>query len=95
MSDLMLIGVLGMPMPDNPADLDVVTYMQFVSRARQAAAELQARTDALVDLLDAMDAVDAEAARVEQNGGKGWSAAPVIRMNYARDYARSLTRERD
>ena len=36
MSDLMLLGVLGMPLPDNPADLDVVTWAQVKDRMLQA-----------------------------------------------------------
>jgi hypothetical protein len=39
MSDVMLIGVLRMPMPDEP---DPMTLRQFVSRARQAADRIEA-----------------------------------------------------
>ncbi len=39
MSDLMLLGVLRMPLPPNP---DATTMAQFVSRARQAADRIEA-----------------------------------------------------
>jgi hypothetical protein len=39
MSDAMLLGVLRMPMPDNP---DAMTLCQFVGRARQAADRIEA-----------------------------------------------------
>ena len=39
MSDVMLLGVLRMPMPDNP---DPLTLRQFVDRARQAADRIEA-----------------------------------------------------
>lgn len=44
MSDLMLLGVLRMPMPDNPADLGVLEWAQVKDRMRQAADELENRT---------------------------------------------------
>lgn len=39
MSDVMLLGVLRMPMPENP---DPLTLRQFVDRARQAADRIEA-----------------------------------------------------
>lgn len=39
MSDVMLLGVLRMPMPDNP---DPLMLHQFVARARQAADRIEA-----------------------------------------------------
>ena len=47
MSDVMLLGVLRMPMPDDP---DPMTLRQFVSRARQAACRIEADTDELEEL---------------------------------------------
>lgn len=41
MGDTMLIGALLMPMPTDPADLDIVTYVQFLDRAREAAVRIQ------------------------------------------------------
>ena len=41
MSDLMLHGVLNMPMPDDPSELDLVTWVQFRDRARQASARIE------------------------------------------------------
>lgn len=40
MSDLMLHGVLNMPLSDDPAELDLLTWVQFRDRARQASAEI-------------------------------------------------------
>ena len=41
MSDLMLLGILRMPMPEVPNPDEVVAYTQFVSTARQAAARIE------------------------------------------------------
>lgn len=56
MSDIMLTGVLRMPMPDDPKDLDSVTWVQFVGRAREAAdtiTALQAENERLREALEA------------------------------------------
>lgn len=37
----MLFGVLRMPLPDNPADMGVMEWMQIKDRMRQAADELE------------------------------------------------------
>jgi hypothetical protein len=50
MSDVMLLGVLRMPMPDNP---DALTLRQFVSRAQQAACRIEADTDEISELKEA------------------------------------------
>jgi len=42
MSDLMLLGVLRMPLPDDPKDLDALTWLQFRDRAREAADRIEA-----------------------------------------------------
>lgn len=47
MSDLMLHGVLNMPLSDDPAELDLLTWVQFRDRARQASAEITRLTSAL------------------------------------------------
>lgn len=57
MSDLMLHGVLNMPLPDDPADLDIVTWVQFRDRARQASCEIER--------------LNAEIARLRRQEGKG------------------------
>lgn len=44
MSDLMLLGVLRMPVPPNP---DPLTLQQFISRARQAADRIEADADTI------------------------------------------------
>jgi hypothetical protein len=41
MSDLMLLGILRMPMPEVPNPDEVVAYTQFVLTARQAAARIE------------------------------------------------------
>ncbi len=47
MSDVMLLGVLRMPMPDEP---DTLTLRQFVDRAREAADRIEADADELARL---------------------------------------------
>lgn len=50
MSDYMLHGVLNMPLPDDPKEIDLVTWVQFRDRAREAAyriRELEAERDRL------------------------------------------------
>ena len=37
---IMLQGVLRMPLPDNPADLDPMMWIQIVDRMREAANEI-------------------------------------------------------
>ena len=37
---LMLQSVLNMPLPDDPADLDAMTWLQVKDRMREAASEL-------------------------------------------------------
>ena len=41
MSDVMLHGVLNMPLPDDPAECDLLTWVQFKDRARQASARIE------------------------------------------------------
>lgn len=60
MSDVMLLGVLRMPMPDAP---DPMTLRQFVSRARQAACRIEADTDELEELRAKCDALQKDAER--------------------------------
>ena len=54
MSDLMLHGVLNMPLPDDPSKIDLVTWVQFKDRATQASSrieELEAKLEKAVLLL--------------------------------------------
>ena len=60
MSDVMLLGVLRMPMPDAP---DQMTLRQFVSRARQAACRIEADTDELEELRAKCEAMRKDAER--------------------------------
>jgi hypothetical protein len=41
MSDLMLHGKLNMPLPDEPQDCDVVTWVQFKAAAKEAADRIE------------------------------------------------------
>lgn len=41
MSDIMLLGVLRMPLPDGPAELNHIEWLQIKDRMRQAADELE------------------------------------------------------
>ena len=41
MSDIMLHGVLNMPLPSDPAELDIVTWLQFKGRARDASSRIE------------------------------------------------------
>jgi hypothetical protein len=59
MSDVMLLGVLRMPMPDEP---DTMTLRQFVSRARQAACRIEADADELAELRTERERLRAELA---------------------------------
>jgi len=52
MSDVMLLGVLRMPIPDNP---DPMTLRQFVDRARQAADRIEADTAEIERLRAVLD----------------------------------------
>jgi hypothetical protein len=54
MSDIMLIGVLNMPMPDDPKELDILTWVQFLDRARQAAARIASDADEIERLREAL-----------------------------------------
>lgn len=38
---LMLMGVLNMPLPDDPAEMDIVTWLQVKNAMRDAAKEIE------------------------------------------------------
>jgi len=46
MSDVMLLGVLRMPLPDDPAELDPTTWVQVRQRMREAADRIEAGGEA-------------------------------------------------
>lgn len=50
MSDLMLHGVLNMPLADDPAELDLLTWVQFRDRAREASARIQSDAARIAEL---------------------------------------------
>jgi hypothetical protein len=57
MSDIMLLGILRMPLPDNPSDMGVMEWLQVRDRMRQAADEIEkltAERDALQKELDCL-----------------------------------------
>lgn len=49
MSDLMLLGVLRQPLPDDPAQLDALTWAQIRDRMRQAADRIEAGQAIIAD----------------------------------------------
>jgi Tfp pilus assembly protein PilN len=68
MSDLMLHGKLNMPLPDEPQDCDVITWVQFKAAAKEASnriEELEERLKAATD-----DAKEAEAYAEELERGR-------------------------
>jgi len=69
MSDVMLIGVLRMPIPDNP---DPLTLNQFVSRARQAADRIESDAAKLKELSAEVERLRADAERYR------WLRGPLI-----------------
>ena len=50
MGDTMLHGVLNMPLPDDPAEIGVVDWMQFRDRAREASARIESLEAALAEM---------------------------------------------
>ena len=81
MSDVMLLGVLRMPMPDNP---DTMTLRQFVSRAQQAACRIEADADELSELRAGAEAERSSrrmfVARLEnmQQNGNQWLTVTAV-----------------
>lgn len=63
MSDLMLHGVLNMPLPDDPREMSALQWGQFRSRARQASAHIDAQDAKIKALVEAGEAVDAQSMR--------------------------------
>ena len=55
MSDVMLHGVLNMPLPDDPAECDFMTWMQFKQRARQASARIEELEAQLAKAVEALE----------------------------------------
>jgi hypothetical protein len=54
MSEIMLHGILNMPLPSDPKDCDIVTWVQFKSAAQDASTrikELEAENGRLKELL--------------------------------------------
>ena len=58
MSDLMLHGVLNMPLPDDPREMSALQWRQFRSRARQASAHIDAQDAKIKALVEALGAID-------------------------------------
>lgn len=74
MSDLMLCGVLRMPMPHDPSNLGLIEWMQIKQRMAQAANELEERAARIEALERQVKAADALA----EAHGKLWSALAEI-----------------
>ena len=98
MSDIMLFGVLRMPMPDNPADMGVLEWAQVKDRMRQAADDIEKDRAAIeghinyIDVLEAeRDALRAELAAMERRA-RTFEAANV-EILAERDALRAALRE--
>jgi hypothetical protein len=94
MSDLMLHGVLNMPLPDNPKDLGQIEWMQFRDRARQASKHITALTaerDALaLQVQRARDDALEEAALEAERGADTLSNMNKVWRNGCRDAAAAI-----
>lgn len=69
MSDVMLLGVLRMPIPDSP---DPLTLHQFVSRARQAADRIESDADEIERLRAEVESLRKDAERYRHAMAYGW-----------------------
>lgn len=58
MGDIMLHGALNMPLPDDPAQLNLATWMQFKDRARQASTRIANLEDEITALRARIEAVE-------------------------------------
>jgi hypothetical protein len=79
MSDIMLHGVLNMPMPDDPAELDLVTWMQFKDRARQASQQIEALQARLAEVEAALERAQS---LFEPRNGDRWVTPDMIEYGY-------------
>jgi len=68
MSDLMLCGVLRMPMPHDPGNLGLIEWMQIKQRMAQAADELEQRAARIAALEARIAKADALAQALESSG---------------------------
>lgn len=93
MSDVMLLGVLRMPM-DNP---DPMTLRQFVARARQAACRIEADSDEIDELRAECEALrkDAERYRWIRDSQHYWEDAGIVRLCAGPDFDRAMDDELD
>jgi len=64
MSDVMLLGVLRMPMPDNPADMGGLEWAQVKDRMRQAADEIEKERAAVDGHIRLIEVLEDEVARL-------------------------------
>ena len=85
MGDVMLHGVLNMPLPDDPKELSIMEWMQFRDRARQASARINEDAATIARLT-----AELAEARAEQSALIG--AAYEVAANTALAQAK-LTRE--
>lgn len=58
MSEVMLHGVLNMPLPDDPKDLGLIEWVQFRGRARQASLEITALEERVERLEKALERIE-------------------------------------
>lgn len=85
MSDIMLLGVLNMPLPDDPAKLDAMTWLQFRGRAREAAQRIQAGAEALDSAQVMCDAYATENQRIADERDAAQAELVSFKANLLRD----------
>lgn len=86
MSDVMLLGVLRMPMPDNPADMGGLEWAQVKDRMRQAADEIEKERAAVDGHIRLIEVLEDEVARLRAE-----LAAERERAEAATHYATQIT----
>ena len=80
MSDVMLQGVLNMPLPDDPTEIDLVTWVQFKNRAKEAADRILADAE----VIEALKAALADIAEGEPE----WPDDPAREWQWCRKRAK-------
>ena len=67
MGDVMLLGSLRMPMPDDPKEMSSLEWLQFKCRALQAADRIENDADEIERLRnEAADTIEQQAAEIER-----------------------------
>lgn len=88
MSDVMLLGVLRMPMPDNPADMGGLEWAQVKDRMRQAADEIEKERAAVDGHIRLIEVLEDEVARLRAELAaerEAWNKADLAEAKAARE----------